>query len=191
MPLGCEAFSPSWTRLRAVTQMRRNALCGSSAADRSGHLYIAYSPDSDGTLQLVAKFLPDAAGGNGTVVETHTVTSDGQGSYYWDVHWQNGSVFVADNLANRIIELTASLEPVGTPFGVAPDPEVEPQQGEFLGPARFVGHGNPGLAVIDDDHWGAYDRVVGFDDLSGSGWVTSIPAGQDTPYAFFSESGGQ
>ena len=160
------------------------------AADRSGHLYIAYfvyNSATETTDQLVSKFLPDAVGGNGTLVQTHTVTTGVEDNYYWDVLWQNGSVFVADNFAQRIIELTESLDPVGTPFGTSPD--GDPQQGEFLGPARFVGHGNPGLAVIDDDYWGDYDRVVGFDDLTGSGWVTSIPAGDDAPYVFFSDIG--
>jgi hypothetical protein len=147
------------------------------SADHDGNLYIAYTvQDGQQTVNRVAKLVPDPAGGTGTVLATHDLTTTPNGfTTYWDVHWYDGSVYVADNAGRRIVELTDELSFVdeyGTAY--AGTGEFGPQEGEFLGPPRFVGHGNAVLSVADDDDtYGSLDRVVGIGDISGAGLVAS------------------
>lgn len=176
VPLGGETVTTHTPDLQIATGPGISGL----ATDNSGTLYIAYSPDSDGTQMSVAEFVPDSAGGAGTIVDTHTVTTNGQGYYDWDVLWKDGELVVAYNWARTIVNLTTGEELGNLPDG-------EPQTGEFVGPARFVGHGNPFFAVVDDDRNGLYDQVVSFDDLTGAGWRTAEPSGEQTQFGFFRE----
>ncbi len=85
----------------------------------------------------------------------------------YDILIKNQNIYIASTGLDQIIRLDPDM---ASPQTLANDPNNASDV--FSGPVRFVGIMNRRIFVIDEDGGDTVDRVVAFDNISGSGWQT-------------------
>lgn len=133
--------------------------------------------DSEGFVYITMPFGRPA----GTVIKINPNPADSptmvaiyKGTFTnpWDVLVKGDDVYVSDYgdpyqqmIPGRIVRLTKDLQMVDSFAGPASDP--------FYGPERFIAILNRPIVVVDE--YGNYptnlDRIVSFDDMTGTGWT--------------------
>ena len=72
-----------------------------------------------------------------------------------------------DPLITRIELSTDQTASLG---GDSPVNPLDPQPGEFYGPRRFLTVVGGRIVLKDEDLFANYSRIVGFDEVLGTGW---------------------
>ena len=143
------------------------------AIDEEGMLYVASSPDG-GAIDKI-----DPSGEGSPLLEYWGLNNA------WDVLYKSTYIYAADaSSPEKVVRLTKDLayldELAGKPGG----------EDDFHGPRRFLAVLNKKFYLIDEDENEpeTNNRLVSFDDITGSGWKTYQNG--DDPFSFFNYYGG-
>ena len=134
------------------------------AVNQDGMLFI-----SDNGNDQIIKFNPQAGAGS-RVVSTSSANINNP----MDVEIKGNHVYLANGWGAdgyKIMRYDTNLGGI-TGYGDNASSGPTTPAGEFWYPSRFIAVASRRLYLVDDDYSMMYDRIVGFDDISGAGWQT-------------------
>ncbi len=153
-------------------------------ADRNGMLYMVGTNDS--AAKAVFRYDPST--------ETETAHNAYSGlTDPWDIVVKDSAVYVANNQGGtgfQILQFSTSLGYVagyGAPEGM---PSSDPESTNFFGPHRFLAVPARKIRLADENGSSSSDaeRIVSFDDITGSSWETFNPGDVgESPFSFFEQ----